>query len=46
MPAGKQQELMDIAISDEATSTVIHVRGPRMCARMCDVDSVFDKLGA
>lgn len=35
---------LDIAISDEASSTVIHVRGP-VSARMCDVGCVFDKLG-
>lgn len=35
---------LDIAISDEASSTVIHVRGP-VSARMCDVGGVFDKLG-
>jgi hypothetical protein len=35
---------LDIVISDEASSTVIHVKGP-VNARMCDVGCVFDKLG-
>lgn len=35
---------LDIDITDEASSTVIHVRGP-VSARMCDVGSVFDQLG-
>lgn len=35
---------LDIDISDEASSTVIHVRAP-ISARLCDVSCVFDKLG-
>jgi hypothetical protein len=35
---------LDIDITDDAYSTVIHVTGP-VSARMCDVGSVFDQLG-
>lgn len=43
MSANKQQ--LDIAITDDDASTVIHVRGPGGCARMSDLGCVFDKLG-
>lgn len=40
----QMHKVLDIDISDEASSTVIHVRAP-ISARLCDVSGVFDKLG-
>ncbi len=37
---------LDIAISNDDASTIIHVRGTGSSSRMTDMGSVLDRLGA